>query len=362
MFLSVLGVLLLAAGFAAALRLARARLGRPEADWFPDPSTTVSQSRFWDGRAWTGRVRASDERSDRGRFFHGRFWGRWIWFVVAALVVIAAGGAAYRANGEVALAALVSFLAMTALSWAFYRFMVRQLALDDVIGLPELIAVMVAVAGAVLVIAANVNSAILNGAGARTATITVGLVEEGTKLLVPLCLYAFGRYRDPRAGLALGLAAGFAFAITETTQYAYATAHATGPNFCGTQTAVPTTLGVLQAQVFRMFSVSPLHWLWTAAATALAWRMWHLYGRRGTPAAVGGIVLVMVVHSANDTSATFSCDEGAGALLLQLGRWILLVASYLFFKAMARKSTPPQLVGAVSRGWTPRHLPKAPTP
>jgi RsiW-degrading membrane proteinase PrsW (M82 family) len=218
-------------------------------------------------------------------------------------------------------------------------------------------AVAVATAGAVLVIAANLNSLIIDTAGIRVGTITVGFVEEGTKLLIPLILFLLGRYRDLRAGIAIGLAAGFGFAVAETTQYAYATANASGPDFCGNSTGTPTVADVVQAQAYRMFTVSPLHWLWTGIAVAIAWRLWHLYGRRGTPGAVAAIVLVMVIHSANDTSATLGCDSTAVSLLAQLFRWVLLVAVYLVFKAVARKSTPPQLIGAVSKGWVPKHLP-----
>jgi hypothetical protein len=89
---------------------------------------------------------------------------------------------------------------------------------------------------------------------------------------------------------------------------------------------------------------------------AVAWRLWHLYGSRGTPGALAAIVMVMLFHSANDTSATVGCDSTALALLAQVFRWILLIAAYLVFKVVARKLTPPQRIGVVSRGWTPRNL------
>jgi RsiW-degrading membrane proteinase PrsW (M82 family) len=253
--------------------------------------------------------------------------------------------------------AVTSGLAMAGVCWAFHRFVNRQLALDDVIGITEMIAVATAVSGAVILIAANANAALIDAGGIRLAAGTVGFIEEGTKLLVPLALYALGRYRDPRAGIGLGLAAGFGFAITETTQYAYATANASGPDFCGTETAAPTVNSVIQGQVFRIFTVSPLHWLWTGIAVAVAWRLWHLYGRKGTPGAITAIVAVMAVHSLNDTTATLGCGEPAVGFAFQVFRWAILIATYLVFRAMARKSTPPQLIGAVSRGWTPHRLP-----
>jgi hypothetical protein len=70
-------------------------------------------------------------------------------------------------------------------------------------------------------------------------------------------------------------------------------------------------------------------------------------------------MLVMVVHSVNDTTSTLGCGNPSTTFLLQLLRWAILIGSYLFFKAMARKSTPPQLIGVVSAGWTPKRLPRS---
>lgn len=355
--LDVAGAILLFGGFATAYRIARQRPRVPSAGWYPDPASSAPQSRFWDSRAWTPLVQSGPEAAPRARHFRGRFWGRWAWILLGAILLLALGSAWYRSSGNVHVMAAASFLGMSAVCWAFYRFAAQQLALDDVIWPFEMIAVMVATSGAVILFAANVNSALLNLGGAQLATKTVGFVEEGTKLLVPLLLYFLGRYRDPRAGIGVGLAAGFGFAIVETTQYAYATAAASGPDFCGGEMPAPTVSGVIQAQVYRIFLVSPLHWLWTGIAVAVAWRLWHLYGRKGTAGAIGAILLVMAVHSINDTTSTLGCGDPSTAFLLQLLRWAILIGSYLFFKAMARKSTPPQLIGTVSAGWTPNRLP-----
>lgn len=357
MILNTAGAVLLVVGFTAALYAARARAGVPGAGWFPDPASRERRRRWWDGRAWTGRLAEGGPAAERGRHFRGRFWGAWVWFALGAVVILVAGSAVYEASDVVHVIGVASLLAMAGVCWAFYRFVDRQLALDDVIGSLEVAAVAVATAGATLLIAANINGAIIDGAGISAATATVGVVEEGTKFLVPVALFLLGRYRDPRAGVAIGLASGFGFAIAETTQYAYQTAAASGPAFCGTGTLEATPSNVVLAQSLRIFTVSPLHWLWTGIAVAIAWRLWHLHGRRGTLGAVGGLVMVMVIHSLNDSSATAFCDDPALGALAGLLRYVLLVVMYLVFKAWARKSTPPQLIGRVSRGWTPRHLP-----
>lgn len=353
--LNLIGGILLIGGWVAAYAAARDRPPAPPHGWFPDPSGGIGE-RLWDGHAWTPQVRRSPAAAVRARRFHGRFWGGWVWITLGTIVLLTLGCLVFYATGAVHVMALTSFLAMAGICWAFYRFAARRLALDDVIGPFELVCVMAATAGGVTLIASNANAAVIAAAGIRTGLVTVGFIEESTKLLVPLTLLAVGRYRDPRAGIAIALASGFGFAIIETTEYAYVNSSAPGPSLCGGLQPPPTVESVIQAQVYRVFLVSPLHWLWTGFAAAIAWRLWHLYGRKGTPGAVGAILLVMVLHSLNDSSAGLGCDDANEALLAQVFRWALIITMYLLFRAAARKSTPPQLVGVVSRGWTPRHL------
>lgn len=356
MMLTIVGAVLLAVGLYAAWRLAPQRPDVPAEGLFPDPASTAARRRLWDGQAWTAHVADGGEPANRGHHFRGRSRGSWMGILGAAVVVLVAGVAAYRATENVHVMAVTSFLAMTLVCWAFYGFVERQLALRDVVGLGQVAAVAVATAGATFLVAMNLNNLTGSIGGISLATALVGLTEESTKLLVPIVLFLLGTYRNPRAGVGIGLAAGFGFAIAETTLYAYQTAAASGPSFCGAETPAVTTGMVVSAQVARIFGVSPFHWLFTGIAVAIAWRAWHLYGRKGTPAALGGILLVMVVHSLNDTSATLGCGEPVVQSLLALARYALVIGMYLVFKAWARKHTPPQLIGAVSTGWTPKHL------
>lgn len=354
--LNILGAVLLIAGFYAAWRLAPRRDDSPAKGWFPDPASTAPRRRLWDGQAWTARVADGSEPAARGHLFRGRFWGRWVWALVGAVVVLLVGTALYRSTENVHVIAVASFVAMALVCWAFYGFVDRQLALRDVIGLRQVVAVAVASAGSTFLVALNLNNLTGSIGGISLSANLVGFTEETAKLLVPIALFLLGTYRNPRAGVAIGLAAGFGFAIAETTLYAYQTAAASGPNFCGGDSPAVTTTAVIGAQVARIFGVSPFHWLFTGIAVAIAWRAWHLYGRRGTPAALGGILLVMVVHSLNDTSAILGCGEPVVQSLFATLRYVLVVVMYLVFKAWTRKHTPPQMIGSVSKGWTPKHL------
>jgi RsiW-degrading membrane proteinase PrsW (M82 family) len=360
--LNVLGAILLVAGSWAAWRIAPRRPDVPAEGWFPDPASPAPRRRLWDGQAWTAHVADGAEPADRGRRFRGRFWGRWVWSLVAAVLVLGLGSAAYQATENVHVMAVTSLVSMALVCWAFYGFVDRQLALRDLIGLRQVAAVAVASAGATFLVGMNLNNLTGSLGGISLATALVGFTEETAKLLVPIALFLLGTYRNPRAGVAIGLASGFGFAIAETTLYAYQTAAASGPAFCGGETPAVTTAGVVGAQVARIFGVSPFHWLFTGIAVAIAWRAWHLYGRRGTPAALGGILLVMVVHSLNDTSATLGCGRPALQSLLALARYALVIVMYLVFKAWTRKHTPPQMIAEVSRGWVPQHLGERPAP
>lgn len=353
----VLAALAVAGGTWAAYRLASRGPGVPAAGWFPDPTSTTARRRFWDSRAWTRSVADGGEPAVQGHRFRGRFWGSWVGWLAGAVVVLVAGTALYRSTGQVHVIAATSLLGMAGVCWAFYRFVDRQLDLSRAIGPGQVLAVVVATSGAVLLVAGNLNGWVIDTYGIRTATATVGFVEESTKLLVPLALFLLGTYRDPRAGIGLGLAAGFGFAITETTQYAYQLPAASGPSFCGGVGIATDPASVAAAQVLRIVLVSPLHWLWTGIAVAVAWRLWHLHGRRGTPGAVGGMLLVMVVHSLNDSAATAFCDEPEIWSLIGVLKYGLLIVMYVVFRAGARRSTPPTLIGRVTRAWTPRHLP-----
>ena len=357
---TVLAAVALAGGFFAAYRLAPRGPGVPAPGWFPDPSSDVVRQRWWDGRAWTGSLRDGGDAAPRGHRFRGRFWGTWALWLLGAVAVLVGGTALYRSSGEVHVIGATSLLGMAGVCCAFYGFVDRQLGLSTTVRGRHVVAVTVATSGATLVLAQPVNSWVIDTAGIRTATATVGLVEEGTKLLVPVLLLLLGSYRDPRAGIGIGLASGFGFAITEATLYAYQLPEAAGPSLCGGQGIPTDPSSVASAQVVRIVVAEPMHWLWTGIAVAVAWRLWHLHGRRGTAGAVTAFLAVAVAHSLNDSASSDLCDLPALDRFLGLERYGLLIASYLVFRAWARKSTPPTLVGRVTRAWTPRHLPTSP--
>lgn len=123
-------------------------------------------------------------------------------------------------------------------------------------------------------------------------TLAVGVIEEAAKLLVPLAVLLFTRYRNvPADGLLVGVAAGVGFAVLETMGYGFTVLLETRD-----LAAVNTTL------LIRGLTSPAGHAAWTGLAAAALWRVW---AHRGRPAAllglVGTFVLVVVLHTAWDT-------------------------------------------------------------
>ncbi|MEI8081360.1 MAG: PrsW family glutamic-type intramembrane protease [Actinomycetes bacterium] len=353
--------MLLICGTWVAAALWHARPDQPAASWNPDPTSTQAQLRYWDGQAWTTAV-APGAPTGRGRPFAGRFWGWWALVYAGGVAVTIAGSVLYVGGGPVPVFALTSAVAMSLLFGAFLWFVARQLNLAEVVTVWQVVAAVVAGAGGCLLIAGNVNEWIGHTFGVRTALATVGVVEESTKLLVPLVLYALVRYRNPRAGIAIGLACAAGFGIAEATTYAIPGLYGSVASPCSSAmvSATPPVVTV-SSEFFRLLAIEPLHLFWTGIAVAVVWRLWRRYGRvRVTPAVVGAILLPMALHSSLDSTADLSCLGSTELNGLQgLLKIPIFVISYLLFKFFASQSTPPDIVNSVSRGWYPSHLKSA---
>jgi len=128
-------------------------------------------------------------------------------------------------------------------------------------------------------------------------TVYIGLIEEGAKLLVPIAMLIFTRYRaNPADGLLVGVAVGMGFAVLETLGYGFVTLLATGGDLTDAET-----------QVLLRGVLSPAgHAAWTGLAAAAVWwasaQRWRL---RGLAAAVGTFLLVVALHALWDAIHTW---------------------------------------------------------
>jgi RsiW-degrading membrane proteinase PrsW (M82 family) len=123
----------------------------------------------------------------------------------------------------------------------------------------------------------------------------VGLIEESAKLIVPVGLLIWRRYRAPADGLVIGVAAGAGFAALETMGYAFVTLIASH----GSISAVD---GIL---LLRGVMSPAAHMAWTGLTAAALWRAadahWH---KLAVLQLLVTFALAVGLHTAWDTVGT----------------------------------------------------------
>jgi RsiW-degrading membrane proteinase PrsW (M82 family) len=138
----------------------------------------------------------------------------------------------------------------------------------------------------------------------------IGLIEEGAKLIIPIGVLLFTRYRsDPSDGLLVGVAVGTGFAVLETFGYAFVTLLVTRGDLTATETLL-LVRGVLAPAG---------HAAWTGLAAAALWQAQaHRWRPRAIAAAVGTFILVVVLHTIWDTFPAWPTFLIVGGLSLAL--------------------------------------------
>lgn len=152
----------------------------------------------------------------------------------------------------------------------------------------------------------------------------IGLVEESTKMIVPLVFYFLGRHRSEAAGIILGVSTAMGFAALETMGYGFVSLLQSRGS-----------LGVLDEVLLVRGLLSPAgHAAWTGLVCAVLWRERLRVGRATVNARVAGaFVTAVVLHALWDTfnglrGATFSAflSIEALSLLLAIVSLTLLIA------------------------------------
>ena len=150
----------------------------------------------------------------------------------------------------------------------------------------------------------------------------VGLLHGPLKLIVPIALWASGRFRVPRQGFLLVLVTGMTFAVAEATADAWFTAAIDK----GRTGAVILTV------------------LLSAIVAAVPWRAaW-----RRTEFFVGSTVAALAVAFGLHWLADTLIVRGLGLAALAV-----VLAGYFVVKVVARQLVPPDRVALVSAGWRP---------
>lgn len=122
----------------------------------------------------------------------------------------------------------------------------------------------------------------------------VGLVEETAKLLVPLVVLLFTRYRRPEDGLLIGVAVGAGFAVLETMGYGFVVLIQSN----GDLSAVD---GVL---LLRGLLSPAAHMAWTGLTAAALWQAaYHRWHPSGLLRFVAAFAIAVALHTAWDSAS-----------------------------------------------------------
>jgi RsiW-degrading membrane proteinase PrsW (M82 family) len=142
-------------------------------------------------------------------------------------------------------------------------------------------------------------------------TIAIGLSEESAKLVIPLAIFAAGRYRREADGLLFGVASGMGFAAFETMGYGL--------------TALLQShghIGYVEQLLFVRGVLSPAgHAAWTGLVCATLWRARLYPGPRAAVAVAAAFVVAVLLHATWDSLSSVRAEALVGAVGFALLAW-----------------------------------------
>ena len=165
--------------------------------------------------------------------------------------------------------------------------------------------------------------------------LSVGLIEEAAKLILPAAVLLFVRRdRHPADGLLLGVACGAGFAVLETMGYAFVVLVQSQGN-----------LEVVDDLLFLRGILSPAaHMAWTGLAAAA---LWQAAAQRWHPAALGRFALTFVVVVALHTAWDLSGTTAAYVVLSVISLALLGVTSHRLAAPHRREPLPGRRLATV---------------
>ena len=139
--------------------------------------------------------------------------------------------------------------------------------------------------------------------------VAVGLIEETSKLIAPLAVLLFTRFRRPADGLLIGVAAGAGFAALETMGYAFVA-------LVQSQGDLRSVDGLL---LLRGVLSPAAHMAWTGLTAAALWAAAdHRWSARATASFVLTFVAAVGLHAAWDSFAAIPAYVVVGLISLGL--------------------------------------------
>ena len=153
---------------------------------------------------------------------------------------------------------------------------------------------MTAVAGGII---GTTSAAVLEYSAMRSlpaaGLLTVGLIEEAVKVIVPLAIFLVARRHTPGMGVVLGIASGTGFAVLETMGYGFTTLLGSGGNVA----AVDATL------LLRGLLSPAGHVAWTGLIVWALWRTRDIPRPRAPWLTVtASYAVAVILHTAWDAS------------------------------------------------------------
>jgi RsiW-degrading membrane proteinase PrsW (M82 family) len=147
-------------------------------------------------------------------------------------------------------------------------------------------------------------------------TVAIGLSEESAKLVIPLVIFATGRYRREADGLLFGVASGMGFAAFETMGYGL--------------TALLVShgrIGYVEQLLFVRGLLAPAgHAAWTGLICAMLWRAREHPGARSAIALAAAFVVAVLLHALWDSLSTVREEALVGVVGFALLAWRIHVA------------------------------------
>lgn len=130
------------------------------------------------------------------------------------------------------------------------------------------------------------------GASPVATYLTVAVIEETVKMIVPVAIFLFLRRRSQSLGVVLGIAAGAGFAVLETMGYGFTVLLATSGNLA----VVDQTL------MLRALLAPASHVAWTGIIAAALWRTADPHKQYRWSVLVGAVVAAIGLHTAWDAA------------------------------------------------------------
>jgi protease PrsW len=173
------------------------------------------------------------------------------------------------------------------------------------------------------IVAATLEFDVLRDLGALPM-VGVGLIEETSKLLVPLALLIpLRRYRTAADGLLIGVACGAGFAALETMGYAFTTLIKSGGD-------ITDTVDIL---LLRGFLSPAGHMAWTGIAAAALYATAAARHRRRFLHFVGAFVVAVVLHTLWDSQSSLIGTAVVAVASLGLLAWTAHRAAHATVRA-----------------------------